>query len=232
MLSNETYLITGTSRGLGFEMAKYVLTNSSSRVVGLSRGAPPPELLSNESYLHLQLDLSDKAELHHLFGHLKDKGLTPSKLVLNAALQQDKDWEKVFYVNCIAPLYLIKASVKEEKPCEILVVNSIFAWFADSKHFAYAASKRALAQSVQALRAQSDFRNVNIVQVFLGPLANEREKSSIIFSDKADVAKRLLERSLFAKIFPFLSIKDWALHVFFRLSSAHFANQMVNQFRR
>lgn len=232
MLNEETYLITGSSRGLGFEIAKRLLNSTSSVVVGLARSAAPDELLARKNYHHIQTDLSNPSEVREVFSKLQSKNLLPYRVILNAALRQDHDWEKVFYVNCIAQIYLLKQAISQEKIQEIIVVNSVFAWFPDRSNFAYASSKRALASAVDALNYSSGRKDIKIKQVFLGPLADGDEEVSMIFEDKGLIAEKLINKLNRSKSIKFLSLKDWALHLFLKWSPAGLSNAIINRFQR
>ena len=75
-----TLLITGSSRGIGKEMAAHY-TNAGSRVIGCSRG---PASIVNPLYEHFQLDVGAEEEVAELFRELRQRE-EPLYAVLNNA---------------------------------------------------------------------------------------------------------------------------------------------------
>ena len=54
----KTYLISGTSSGIGNSLAKLYLKNKDNYLIGISRSIPK-ELTSYENYIHIKIDLKE-----------------------------------------------------------------------------------------------------------------------------------------------------------------------------
>ena len=75
-------VITGTSRGLGYELAKHFL-NKGYLVSGCSRGDPT---INHQNYTHFSLDLSDETSVRKWSRAVKEKIGFIGTLVCNAGL--------------------------------------------------------------------------------------------------------------------------------------------------
>jgi 3-oxoacyl-[acyl-carrier protein] reductase len=78
---NKNVLITGTSRGVGFEIANYFLENGAI-VVGLSRGKATIE---NVNYKHYSVDLSDPESIVACFKQKIGRDFKSLDIVINNA---------------------------------------------------------------------------------------------------------------------------------------------------
>jgi 3-oxoacyl-[acyl-carrier protein] reductase len=75
-------LITGTSKGIGFQLAKYYLAKGNI-VIGCSRSASE---LENEFYSHFCLDVSDENQVNELFLIIRKKYGRLDVLINNAGI--------------------------------------------------------------------------------------------------------------------------------------------------
>lgn len=78
---NKNVLITGTSRGVGFEIANYFLENGAI-VIGLSRGEPTIE---HGNYKHYSVDLSDPDSIVTCFKQKIGRDFKSLDIVINNA---------------------------------------------------------------------------------------------------------------------------------------------------
>jgi len=114
-------LITGSSRGLGKELAEHFLRNDY-QVIGCSRSASEIE---HSNYLHYQIDVSSPDQVSNLFFDLRKKIKHLDAVINNAgvasmnafALTPVKTFQKIFDVNvqgtflfCQKALGLLKKS--------------------------------------------------------------------------------------------------------------------------
>jgi 3-oxoacyl-[acyl-carrier protein] reductase len=75
-------LVTGTSRGLGAELARHYLARGH-RVVGCSR---TPTELSHERYLHFAADVSDEDQVRAMFIEVRQRFQRLDHLINNAGI--------------------------------------------------------------------------------------------------------------------------------------------------
>ena len=176
----EYYFITGTSKGIGKALAKAILKEEDSYVVGISRNVT----IHHPHYHHQHLDLSDitalRNNLHKVFTFLEK----PDKIVLvnNAAVlgevsyigsQATDNFEFVFDVNVIAPAILMNTfiSAYHEQTCPKIILNissgagqrSMDGWSA------YCASKAALDMLSLTCQKEQDLLGSGVKVYSLSP---------------------------------------------------------------
>jgi 3-oxoacyl-[acyl-carrier protein] reductase len=76
-------VITGTSSGIGLELARQLARDSQAAVVGISRDPGPFEA---PNFVHIKTDLTDEKQIVAAFAGLRGKGLRPWALVNNAGV--------------------------------------------------------------------------------------------------------------------------------------------------
>ncbi len=112
-LINKRIIITGTSSGLGLEIAKKFL-NTGSYVWGCSRSKSN---ISHKNYNHTIVDLEKIIQINKWIKKIKRETMgKPDILILNAAyykrslnfFENEKDIIKTISVNLISPILLIK----------------------------------------------------------------------------------------------------------------------------
>lgn len=102
----KTVIITGTSRGIGFEMVK-IFSELGHRVIALSRNQAPVAALGLEGVEAFSFDLSDAGHQEVLRDYLERNDLKVDVLVNNAGMLVNKpfekitnaDWQAVYEVN-------------------------------------------------------------------------------------------------------------------------------------
>lgn len=82
MYKNKIVLITGSSRGIGFEVANYFLKNNAV-VIGISKGAAT---IDNINYHHFSVDLSLPKELIKIFKNISKHFKKIDVVINNAAI--------------------------------------------------------------------------------------------------------------------------------------------------
>lgn len=82
MYSDKVVLITGASRGVGYEIAKYFL-NKNAIVIGFSRGVPNIE---DKCYYHFSVELSNPDNINNTFKYISRQFKKIDIVVNNAAV--------------------------------------------------------------------------------------------------------------------------------------------------
>ncbi|SEB78121.1 Short-chain dehydrogenase [Tenacibaculum sp. MAR_2009_124] len=108
-------VVTGTSRGVGFELVKK-LAKDGHQILALSRNTKPTEALKLENITSISTDLSDINSLDNAIGFIKSNWKQVDILVNNAGKLINKpfselsfsDFEEVYKVNVFAVAELTK----------------------------------------------------------------------------------------------------------------------------
>lgn len=106
---SKNVVITGTSRGIGFELAKQ-FANEGHRVLALSRNTEPLANVNHKNINFISVDLSNEAELKSAADFVKTIFKSVDILIHNAGFLVNKpfetltkeDFQKVYEVNVFA----------------------------------------------------------------------------------------------------------------------------------
>src|SRR5690554_5541948 len=109
-------IITGTSRGIGFEMVK-LFSEAGHKVLALSRNSRPISDLKLNNVAALQFDISDESEIVKLGGYLQTAMKEVDILINNAGFLVSKpfselnsqEFKQCYDVNVLGPANLIRA---------------------------------------------------------------------------------------------------------------------------
>ncbi len=97
-------VITGTSRGIGFELAQ-LFANAGHEVISLSRKVNSIEALERNSILAISTDLTDDASINHATKAILEKWDRIDILIHNAGMLVNKPFQEltsVDFKNCYA----------------------------------------------------------------------------------------------------------------------------------
>lgn len=182
-------VVTGTSGGLGSEIARSLIEDGFV-VIGVSRRDVSPEDLGvlPSTYVHLNWDLSDLHSLRKLAQTIINTHGKPFALVNNAALgtdgllptMHDSEIEMLIRVNITAPILLTKYLVRpmlSSREGRIVNISSIVARTGYRGLAAYGATKAALEGFTRSLARDVGPRNVTVNAVAAGFLATEMTAS-------------------------------------------------------
>ena len=108
-------IITGTSRGIGFEMVK-LFSEAGNNVLALSRNSKPISDLHLKNVSALEFDISDQSDIVKLNGYLQTKMESVDVLINNAGLLVNKPFAEItaeefkqsYDVNVFGPASLIR----------------------------------------------------------------------------------------------------------------------------
>ena len=166
----KTVLVTGTSRGLGFALAKCLLKDHYS-VIGISRTLPI-DLVQDSKYEHHLIDVSDKLQLENLFKKLVLKNVALHGVVHAAGVYgpfgaiEDSDaeaWEYNVKVNLFGTYYILKEVAKIFRKQEFgnfVAISGGGATNPMPRITAYASSKSALVRLVESVAV--DFHDLPV----------------------------------------------------------------------
>ncbi len=148
-------IITGTSRGIGFEMVK-LFSEAGHKVLALSRNSKPVSDLKLKNVTALEFDIADQAEIVKLSAYLQTGMKSVDVLINNAGFLVNKpfaqitseEFKRCYDVNVFGVASLIKATIPFMKKEGHVVSVSSMGGVQGSVKFpglsAYSSSKGAL----------------------------------------------------------------------------------------
>ena len=126
-------IITGASRGIGFELAR-LFADEGHRVLALSRNVKPIAGLAHKNITSFPFDLSDATDLKKLDSVLDDTWKTVDILINNAGKllnkpfldTTDEDFEEVYKVNVFGVARITRAVLpRMPKDGHVVTVSSM-----------------------------------------------------------------------------------------------------------
>ncbi|CAM1362505.1 Short-chain dehydrogenase [Tenacibaculum soleae] len=214
-------VITGTSRGIGFELAQQ-FANEGHKVLALSRNTSPLEEINHKNITTIAVDLSNNDDLNKATLFIKKEWKTVDVLINNAGKLVNKpftdlttaDFEEVYKVNVFAVAELTKLLIPFFKKGSHVVTVSSMGGVQGSMKF-------------PGLAAYSSAKGAVITLSEL--LAEEYKEQQIAFNVLAlgAVQTEMLEEAFPGYIAP-LSAKEMASYIFdFALTGNKFYNGKV-----
>lgn len=154
-------LITGTSRGIGFELVK-VFSGLGHRVISLSRNIQPVKDLDLPGVLSITCDLTNNDDLGKLEKYFRDNDISIDILINNAGAIANKpfmeittrDFQSVYNTNVFAVVRLIQLVLPFMKNGHVVNISSMGGVQGSSKFpglAAYSSSKGALITLTEVL---------------------------------------------------------------------------------
>jgi len=181
-----TVIITGASRGIGFELTKLFL-NANYQVIALTRNTKTLEALANLNLQIIATDLSSKISIDKAVFAIKEKHQTIDFLINNAGTLVNKpfddilysDLEKTYQVNVFAPFYLSQQllSILGKKSKAHIVNISSIGGFQGSVKFSglssYSSSKAAVVGLTECMAEEFKEKNIIVNCLALGAVQTE-----------------------------------------------------------
>jgi len=184
-------LITGASKGIGFELVKQLSLNPENLVIAVSRNIT--SLLkyvkqnNTHSLLPLKADITSGAQRKKIFQTIKSLNLQLDILVNNAGEIVNKPFEKisegelksVYNTNVFAPFLLIQSLMPlfNKKTRSHIVNISSMGGFQGSSKFpglsAYSSSKSALSGLTECLAEELKEKNIFVNCLAIGAVQTE-----------------------------------------------------------
>lgn len=181
-----TVVITGASRGIGFELTKLFL-NAEYNVVALTRQTESLNALAHKNLLVISTDLSSKISIDKAMFSIKEKFQSIDFLVNNAGSLVNKpfedilysDLEKTYQVNVFAPFYVsqqLLSLMGKTTKAHIVNISSI-GGFQGSVKFAglssYSSSKAAVVGLTECMAEEFKDKNIAVNCLALGAVQTE-----------------------------------------------------------
>jgi 3-oxoacyl-[acyl-carrier protein] reductase len=176
------FLVTGTSSGLGFELANQL--TFYGEVIGISRQMKTANKLSkNKQFTHIVADLSNfnvaskgSELINSLYAKINNEEFT---LIINAAKfyagkerLNSKEREKLFHLNIFSVMDLVE-SLRNCKLKRILFINSISGLIGQAYQHEYSASKHALMGFVRSLIKEAKHLPFDVMSINPGGINTE-----------------------------------------------------------
>jgi short-subunit dehydrogenase len=181
------YIITGASRGIGFETAKQLAENGK-HVLAVARSKEKLHALKEQNPKRisvLPLDITEKPSAQKLKDYLEQNSFTISGLIHNAGVLinkpftelSDADWSKQIEVNMMAPVRLTRELLPLfEEQSHLLHIGSM-GGFQGSDKFpglsAYSVTKGTLSILTECLALELQSEQINVNCLCLGAVQTE-----------------------------------------------------------
>ena len=188
-------IVTGASRGIGYELVKLISTDSENAVIAISRNGSKLDQLKDEclsqnssaNVMPIVCDLSDKNAIEALVSELKKKIRSVNILINNAGALVNKpfgaistaDLEYVYNVNVFSVVRLIQGIfplLDLEKRSHIVNISSMGGFQGSAKFAglsAYSSSKAALTCLTECLAEEFKEKNIAFNCLALGATQTE-----------------------------------------------------------
>jgi len=184
-------LITGASKGIGFEMVSLFSKNPNNLIIAVSRNIESLNKLvrtqNTHSILPLKGDITKAAHQKKIFQTIKSLNLSLDVLINNAGQIVNKPFEKitekelqsVYATNVFAPFTLIQTLLplmSKKSKAHIVNISSMGGFQGSSKFpglSAYSSSKSALSGLTEVLAEELKPKNIAVNCLALGSVQTE-----------------------------------------------------------
>jgi 3-oxoacyl-[acyl-carrier protein] reductase len=185
----QTFLITGTSRGIGNHLASYYL-NLGHQVIGCSRSSGT---ILHKNYRHFEMDLANEMEILEMFKSIRKDYKSISVLINNAAINPAiimaallpyETISNTFKVNVFATMICTRESIKlmlKNKFGRIINLGSMASKHEVPGESLYTATKSAINSYTRVVA--KEVAKIGITVNVVAPSAIETELSNQINRD-------------------------------------------------
>jgi NAD(P)-dependent dehydrogenase (short-subunit alcohol dehydrogenase family) len=174
--SNEYALITGTSSGLGYEMAQFLLEEGFS-VIGVSRRGTN---LDHPNFIDIICDIREEGAVEEMYELIAGHTDVLQIIILNAGIFEmsplvetsTKEFNDHFSTNVLGAFHILKHAVDflVENETHILTVSSIASKKGLANISAYSASKFALNGMIESLREEWEHLHIRFSTLMPGAI--------------------------------------------------------------
>lgn len=198
--NKKTFLITGTSRGVGRYLAEYY-TGLGHDVIGCSRS---PSDLETINYKHVEVNVSEEKNIQHIFSIIRKEYKKLDVVINNAvhnpanissALLNYKSIEETFRINLFSTMIICREAVKlmvRPKSGRIINMGSMVTKHEEFGGSIYTPSKAAV-NSYSRILAKEIYRSGITVNV-IAPSAIETDLAKN--SDQKELIKALSRNAI------------------------------------
>lgn len=177
-------IITGTSRGIGFELAQ-IFAKNNCNVLALSRNCKPLQKLNHKNITALAVDLAKASDLNLVVNFIKTNWQQVDIVINNAGKLVNKpfeeltlqDFQSVYQVNVFGVAQLIQATIPFLKENSHVVNISSVGGVQGSVKFpglaAYSSSKGALITLTELLAEEYKIKKIAFNVLALGAVQTE-----------------------------------------------------------
>lgn len=184
-------IITGASKGIGYELTKLFMQQPNYAVMGIARNCDSLiKLNKNKAYsnlLPIQADITKEQDILKIYKQVKLLNLPVVSLVNNAGQIVNKSFEKiskkelhnVYSTNVFAPFILVQKLLPflGKKVCTHVVNISSMGGFQGSSKFsglsAYSSSKAALSGLTECLAEEFKSKNIAVNCLAIGAVQTQ-----------------------------------------------------------
>ena len=192
LIKNSNIVITGTSRGVGYELAKKFLSNNN-KVWGCSRGKSN---ISNKNYFHSKIDLSKESKIKIWVKKIEKQ--TSKKIdifISNSSifnrnlnsLDSDNSINYTIKINLIAPMLITKyfsRSMIQNKSGTLIFLSSVATILEEIGSSSYSSSKSGLETFSKIIKKELNLFNIKVcvfrILYVSTKLSNKLHKNKII----------------------------------------------------
>tara|TARA_Y100000588_G_scaffold118104_1_gene129253 strand:- start:493 stop:1260 length:768 start_codon:yes stop_codon:yes gene_type:complete len=193
-LKNKCAIITGSSRGIGKEIAINLAKNGCN-IYLISRSINDLKVVKNEILSNynvkvnaISLDISDFEDVNKTFESIISKEGSIDILINNAGITKDnlimrmssEDWKKVIDINLNGYFNCSKSIIKQmikQKNGKIINISSIIGQKGNSGQSNYAASKAGIIGLTKSLAKEVGSRNINVNAIAPGYIETDMTDS-------------------------------------------------------
>lgn len=188
-LSGKKALVTGSSSGLGAQIAKYLAKAGAQIAIHYNKEEKEAHDVANDIIKEqtkveiFQADVSDITQVEKLFQGIDEKMGGLDILVNNAGIDgkrvycvdsDSKEWEEVIKINLLGPYYCSKEALKRmipQKSGVIIQITSVHEFIPWSGYSAYNSSKSALSMFSKTLAQEVANDNIRVISIAPGAIA-------------------------------------------------------------